>query len=77
MDTIGLNGQGDIGAGVNKKSSRRLRITARKSCLPDCAYYFFSQQLQIARGQVFLAQLNVVDACTRGFGDFFNEPSTA
>ena len=43
----------------------------------DCAYRLSCQRFQVASGEIFFAELDVVDAGAGGFGDFFEEAATA
>ena len=45
--------------------------------LADCAHGFLGQRFQFARGKIFFAELDVVDAGAGGFADFFQEAATA
>ena len=71
MDAVGSDGQGDLGAGVYQEGSSLLCAFAQGS--DGFAGYGF----QFARGEIFFAELNVVDTGTGSFGDFLQKAATA
>ena len=75
MDAVGLDRQCDIGAGVDQESGSQFSVLSFQLC--DDADGFSGQQFQIARGKIFFAELDVVDAGAGGFADFFQKTATA
>ena len=75
MDAVGLDGEGDIRAGVDQESSSQVAVLS--SQLGDDADGFSGERFQVARGQIFFAELDVVDTGACGFGNFFEEAAMA
>jgi hypothetical protein len=74
MDAIGIGGEGDIDAGVDKESRRHWPTTGGEFFFPgDDLHGFADEGFQLASGEIFFSQLDVVDACAGGFGDFVEE----
>ena len=77
MDSIGAGRQGNIGARVDEEGGR--------SSIPDCrlpsrsnySHRLSCQRFQFAYGQIFFAQLNVVDARPRSLANFFQQTPSA
>ena len=75
MDAVGLDRQGDVGAGVDEERSSQFSILIPQ--LGDEAHGFAGQRFQVAGREIFLAELDVVHAGEGGFRDFFEETATA
>ena len=68
-----VSGGGDcyVGAGVEQEGSSQFSVLS--SHPKKNAHGFASQRFQIAGGEIFFAELDVVDAFAGGFGDFVQE----
>jgi hypothetical protein len=71
VDAIGLDGQSDVGSGVDQELSSRLRAPADNACGGS------GQRFQFTRGKIFFAKLDVVDSNLAGFPNFLQESATA
>jgi len=71
MNSVGPGGERDVGAGVDQEAS--LHSPVLRSQLPDEMHGFASEGFQIARGQIFFAELNVVHTRMGGFRDLVEE----
>jgi hypothetical protein len=47
--------------------------SGRVVLLSDDLHGFAGERFQLAGGEIFFAELDVVDTCASGFGDFFEE----
>ena len=74
MDAVGSDCQRDVGAGVDQESSSQFSVLSSQFGHDfDC---FSGQGFQVAGGEIFFAELDVVDAGDGGFTDFFEEAAT-
>ena len=46
-------------------------------CFADCGYSFAGQGFEVASGEIFFAELDVIDSSGCGFMDFFEETTVA
>ena len=69
VDAVGSDGQGDVSAGVDEEGGSQLAVLS--SQLGDNAHRLRRQGFQVARGEIFFPELDVVDAGAGGLGDFF------
>jgi hypothetical protein len=70
VDAIGLDGQSDVGSGVDQELSSRLRAPADNAC------GLSGQRFQFTCGKIFFAKLDVVDSNLAGFPNFLQESAT-
>src|SRR3984893_13697089 len=70
MNAVGSCGKRDVRARINQEA-RRWRMLAHE------AGHFPCQSFQFSRAQISFAELYIVDAGTRGFGDFGEQGATA
>ena len=75
MNAGGSGGEGYVGAGVDEERSSQFSVLSSQS--KDDADCFAGQRFQVAGGEIFFAELDVVDAGAGGFGDFVEETSAA
>ena len=75
VNAVGGGGDCYVGAGVDQEGSFQFPVLS--SQFMEDAYRFAGQLLQVARGEIFFAELDVVDALGCGFGDFVEEPNAA
>lgn len=73
MNSIGGDGEGDVRAGVDQQARGAFAggILANDIARERC------YSLEIARGQVFFAELNVVDTVAGSLADFLDEAMAA
>ena len=64
MDAIGSRCDGDIGAGVDEESGCSFIL------LGNDLHGIAGEGFEVASGEIFFAELDVVNAFTGGFGDF-------
>ena len=78
MDAVGLDSQRNVGAGVDQESSSPFSVLSSQfRTLADRIHGVPRQRFQFARGKVFFTKLDVVDAGTRGFANFFQQVAPA
>jgi hypothetical protein len=61
VDAVGLDREGDVGAGIYEESSGPCPVVSG-SRFSDCLNGFASQGFQVAGGEIFFAELDVVHA---------------
>lgn len=69
MNAVRIRGEGDIDAGVDEKSDGFFS--------GDDLHGFAGECFQVASGEIVFSQLDVVDACAGGLGDFVEELAAA
>jgi hypothetical protein len=67
-----------VSAGIDEQVSGQLPVVSGPSaCLPNDGYSLAGERFQIAGGEIFFAELDVVDSGAGGFSDFIEETATA
>ena len=75
VNAAGGGGQGDVSAGVDQENSVQFSVLG--SQFENDAHGFASQRFEFAGGEIFFAELDVVDAVACGFGDFVEKAEAA
>lgn len=74
MNALGSDSHRYVSAGVDDKGGWLAPLAGRRSCcFDDCLNGFAGEGLQVTGGQIFLAELDVVDAGARRLRNFFQE----
>jgi hypothetical protein len=78
VDAVGSGGEGDVGAGVDEKS--RGQLQGAKGQFAGFGYgldRLAGQRFQFSSGEIFFAELDVVDAGASGFRNFSQQSAMA
>ena len=75
MDSVSLGGQSNVGAGVDQQSGSSRSVIFLH--LGQDVEGFASQRFQVARGEIFFPQLDVVNPGLSGFGNFCQQETAA
>ena len=75
MDAVGSGGEGDVGAGVDEEGGFQFAVLS--SQFADDGHRFAGQAFEVAGGEIFFTELDVVDVVGCGFGDFVQEEALA
>ena len=71
MDAANSDRKRDVGARVDQQDSSQFPVLGFQSRDDVCG--FAGERFQIARGQIFFAELDIVDVGAGGLGDFLQE----
>src|SRR5208337_87312 len=78
MDAAGFDCQGYVGAGIDEESSSRFPVlSSQRERFVDDADCFPRQGFEFARGEIFFAELDIVDGGVGRFGDLLKKAATA
>jgi hypothetical protein len=75
VNSGGAGGEGDVGAGIDEQDGSRFSVMTSR--LHDRASRFAGQRFEVAGGEIFLPELDVVDSGVGGLGDFVEETEAA
>lgn len=72
VDSVGAGGNGDVASRIDEELRSRLPVSRW-----EFGYDLARESFQIADGEIFFAQLDVIDTATGGFGDLVEESAPA
>jgi hypothetical protein len=75
MDTVGSSGEGNVRTGVDQESGSQSPVLSSQFLDRGCGLP--GKPFQLARRQIFFAELDVVDSRAGGFRDFLKKVSTS
>ena len=75
MNAVSIGSDGDIRARIDQKSGSQFPVLS--SQFEDDARCFARQTFEFAGSEILLAELDVIDAMTRSFGDLVEEALAA